>query len=64
MEWNKIEAKWVAMTRRVRGDLTSENAAAENTETQHVTRPGLSTANMRDRQAKGLAENIAQSPSE
>lgn len=28
MDWDQIESKWAAMTRRVRGDLSSKNVDA------------------------------------
>ncbi|NGM47572.1 hypothetical protein G5B31_18705 [Rhodobacter sp. SGA-6-6] len=43
MDWDQIENKWAAMTRRVRGDLTPDSATPKTTPKTQGLRQGTRT---------------------
>ena len=44
MDWDQIEPKWAAMTRRVRADWTTHRADIKTPLTRRIARPELAPA--------------------
>ncbi len=51
MDWDQIENKWAAMTRRVRCDWTTDRADMKKPLARRVTRIDVTHATLTDRQA-------------
>jgi hypothetical protein len=50
MDWDQIESKWAAMTRRVRGDLSINNVDATGNMQRRVAKADAKTGISTDRQ--------------
>ncbi len=64
MDWDQIETKWAAMTRRVRGDCASDTSETRKTLMRQRTKASLPAANVADLQARDGAEAHSKSSSE
>ncbi len=56
MDWDQIENKWAAMTRRVRADWPGDRAVPKAPLTRRMARPDTPPAVIADRQA-GIADD-------
>ena len=48
MDWDQIESKWAAMTRRVRGDLSLSKAEANASSVRRIAKSEIKMGNVAD----------------
>jgi lysozyme family protein len=63
MDWDKIESKWTAMTRRVRGDCAT-GSTDKRTEPVQISGMNPPSALMSDQQPRATADALEGMPSE
>lgn len=56
MDWDQIESKWAAMTRRVRGDLSTKNVDATGKMQRRVAKVDAKTSLDTDRSLVVIAD--------
>ncbi len=56
MDWDQIESKWAAMTRRVRGDLSTKNVDATGKMQRRVAKVDAKTSLDADRSLVVIAD--------
>lgn len=56
MDWDQIESKWVAMTRRVRGDVLTPNVDAIAKLPRRVSKVDAQTSLVADRSSAVIAD--------
>lgn len=56
MDWDQIESKWAAMTRRVRGDLSTKNVDATGKMQRRVAKVDAKTGLDTDRSLVVIAD--------